>query len=174
MPRVRQAVGAGAQAVVVESISESGAPGCAAQDRCSGWQCGAVPCSRRGPRGPPRAAGGTPAAAEQTCPHGGAAVGSLQTFEAVALPRRWEMPLRGCSPAPAAQHGPAPKTPPSPAPCRGASAAVGALRREPPARPDTVTHSQKDAVGRWGDPGAFGYLGTLSSCSPTRCPPRRS
>lgn len=45
--------------------------------------------------------------------------------------------------------------------------AVGALHREPPACANTVTQSQKDEVGHWGDPGAFGYL---SMCFPPALP----
>jgi len=52
LPRVRQAAGAGAQAVVVESISESEALVCADQDHCSGRRRKAIASSGRGPRAP--------------------------------------------------------------------------------------------------------------------------
>lgn len=146
------------RAVVVESISESEALLRADRDRCSGWQRRAVVCSRRSPRGPlvlleaPQPLQSRPAPAEQQ------PLGSLQTSGAVFLLRRWETPQSGTGSTtrPCTQNPSVPSTLPG-----GASAATGAPRRELPACADTVTRSQKDEVGTWGDLGAFGYLGTL-------------
>lgn len=93
-----------------------------------------------------------------TC--GGAAICSPQTFGAVSLLRKHLMPLQGCTTSSArwlcTQNPSIPGTLPS-----GASAATGALHREPPVCANTVTQSQNTQVGCWGDPDAFGYLGTL-------------